>query len=336
MDMRSNHARSAIAYIAAGMLSLFLASDAHAQLKGDYVAGFTGLENGTQGPPGITIALPVYLYTTDDIRNDAGQSFGAHPRITAALTGIGVAWVTNVKILGGNLGGSAQPIAFMKSRIEGNSLDVPGSFAFTDVVVQPIQLGWHGPRADFVTGYSLFIPTGKWNLGGSDNAGLGMWSHLFQAGATLHLDNEHKWAFSSLASYEIHSHKKDTDVLKVGNIFTLEGGLGRTFVKIDMAGKTPVPTLITNVGVVYYGQFKVSSDQGGVLTPLLEGRKDRVFGAGVEGDVIIPKSKLVFGLRVEPEFGARNRTQGWTFLFTAAYLLKSFAKAPEEPAPASP
>jgi hypothetical protein len=26
-------------------------------------------------------------------------------------------------------------------------------------------------------------------------------------------------------------------------------------------------------------------------------------------------------LRAEPEFGARNRTQGWTFLLTTAYII---------------
>jgi hypothetical protein len=234
--------------------------------------------------------------------------------------------VTNAKVLGANFGGSAAPIAFIKSRLEGNSLDVPGSFKFTDIFVQPLQLGWHKARADFTVGYGLFLPTGKWELGGDDNAGLGMWSHLFQGGTTLHLDAQHQWTVSALASYEIHSHKKDNDLLKVGDILTVEGGLGRTFLKLDMAGGKPVPSRITNVGLVYYGQFKVSGDQGGQLTPLLAGRKDRVFGAGLEGDVILPKSGLVFGLRVEPEFGARNRMQGWTFLLTAAYELKSLAK----------
>jgi hypothetical protein len=77
-------------------------------------------------------------------------------------------------IAGANLGGSVVPIAFLKSRIEGSSLDVPGSFAFTDITVQPVQLGWHPKRADVVVGYSLFLPTGKWELGGSENSGLGL------------------------------------------------------------------------------------------------------------------------------------------------------------------
>jgi hypothetical protein len=323
--MRRTCERSAAAVIAAGMLLAVLATDAGAQLKGHYVPGFTGLQNGTQPSPGISIFLPVYFYTTDDIRNDDGESIGDGPRVHVTFTGPGAAWVTNAKVLGANLGGSAAPIALIKSRLEGNALDVPGSFQFTDIFLQPVQPGWHTPRADFVAGYGLFLPTGKWDLGGDDNAGLGMWSYLFQAGTTVNLDAGHTWSVSTLASYEIHSHKEDTDI-KVGDILTLEGGLGRTFLKMEMVGERPVPSLITIVGLAYYGQFKVTSDEGGQLTPLLEGRKDRVYGLGPEVTMIIPQSRLVFGLRVEPEFGARNRTQGWTIMFTGAYELKSLSK----------
>ena len=331
---RDERSRVVGASLVAGILLLLLGSDAKAQLKGHYVPGFTGLQSGTQPPPAISVFLPLYFYTTNDIRDDNGERLGAQPRINATFIGPGVLWVTNAKILGGNLGGSVVPIAFIKSRIEGASLDVPGSFAFTDIFVQPIQLGWEKTRADFVVGYSLFIPTGKWEQGGDDNAGLGMWSHDLQAGTTLHLDNKHQWTFSALTTYEIHSEKKDSDI-KVGDILTIEGGLGKSFDKFEMAGATPVPALVTNVGLVYYGQYKLTSDKASVITPLLAGRKDRVFGAGVEGNVILVKSGLVFGLRVEPEFGARNRTQGWTFLFSAAYQLKSLVKAHEPVAPES-
>ena len=319
---------AATSYAGIAVLSVVLAAGAQAQLKGHYVPGFAGLQSGTQPPPGISVFLPVYFYTTDDIRNDDGESFGANPRVNATFLGPGVALVTNTKLLGGNFGASVAPLNFIKSRIEGNSLDVPGSFAFTDMYVQPIQLGWEKPRADFVAGYGFFAPTGKWELGGDDNAGLGMWSHLFQAGTTLRLDTTHEWTLSALGSYEIHSHKKDTD-LKVGDLLTVEGGLGKTFLKLEMAGGKPVPTLVTNLGLVYYGQFKMTSDKAGQGTSLLEGSKDRVFAVGLEGNVIIPKSKMVFGLRIEPEFGARNRTQGWTFLLTVAYELKSLVRSPE-------
>ena len=297
---------------------------AYAQLKGHYVPGFTGLQNGSQAPPSVTIVLPVFFYTTDTLKNDEGETLRAHPRINSSFIGPGLVWVTNAKLFGGHLGGQVLPVAFMKARIEGPSLDVPGSFNFSDIYVQPFQLGWERPRADFVAGWGVFMPTGKWELGGDDNGGLGMWSNDFQAGTTVRLDNRRAWTTSVLGTYEIHSKKKDVD-LKAGTILTFEGGLGRSFyAKVD---GTPLPR-ITSVGLVYYTQFKVTSDFASVLTPLIEGKKDHVFGIGGEASVFLPKPKLLLGFRAVPEFGAVNRTQGLTLMVTLGYQAKLLVKAP--------
>ena len=296
---------------------------ANAQLKGHYVPGFTGLQNGSQGPPAITIVLPVFFYTTDTLKGDEGQTLSEHPQITSTFIGPGLVWVTNVKLLGGNLGGQFLPASYMKARIEGPSLDVPGAFHFSDIYLQPLQLGWERPRADFVAGWGIFMPTGKWTLGGDDNGGLGMWSNDFQAGTTVRLDNKRAWAASVLGTYEIHSKKKDRE-LKAGNILTLEGGLGRSFYA-KVAG-TPLPRIAT-IGLVYYTQTKVTSDFAGIATPLVEGRKDHVFGVGAEGSVFLPKPRLLLDLRVVPEFGAVNRTQGVTVVVTLGYQAKFLAKA---------
>lgn len=329
--MTNRYTRLAVLVATSGLLSLADVGEAAAQLKGHYVPGFTALMDGTQPPPGISIALPIYYYTTNDIRNDAGDRIGISPRINVTFVGPVVAWVTNKKLFGGNYGGYIAPLAFIKSRIEGKSLDVPGSWAFTDIELQPLQLGWETKKANFITGWSLFFPTGKWELGGSDNSGLGMWSNLFQAGTTLHLDTKHLWNFSTLAGYEIHSHKRGSD-LRVGDILVFEGGLGRTFVRLSTEGGKPTPSLVTDVGVVYYASFKVTSDQAAVGTSFLENRKDRVYAVGVEGSFVFPKSGWVLGLRVEPEFGARNRTQGLTLVLTTAYQLKKPPKLFREPA----
>jgi hypothetical protein len=312
----------AVAVAAAGS-----ARDASAQLKGHYIPGFTGLANGSQAPPGVNLILPIYFYTTDTLKDDNGDALGVNPRVNASFLGPGVAWVTNLKLLGGNWGGQALPIAFMKSRIEGNSLDVPGSLKFTDIYFQPLQLGWHQPRADYTVGWGFFAPTGSWELGG-DNGGLGMWSNDFQAGATLRLDDKRAWATSLLATFEIHSKKKDTE-LQVGDILTLEGGTGKSFYKkID---GTPIPQ-IASIGLVYYGQFKVTSDEGPLGgTRFFEGKKDHVFGVGLEGSLYLPKPKLFLSLRVLPELGAVDRSQGWTFLLSLAYEVKSLVKLPPHP-----
>ncbi len=112
------------------------------------------------------------------------------------------------------------------------------------------------------------------------------------------------------STYQIHSKKKDVD-LKAGDILTFEGGLGKTFyAKVD---GTPLPR-ITSVGLVYYSQFKVTGDVASALTPLIEGKKDHVFGVGVEANVFLPKPKLLIGFRAVQEFGVVNRTQGLTLM----------------------
>jgi hypothetical protein len=119
--------------------------------------------------------------------------------------------------------------------------------------------------------------------------------------------------------------------VRVGDILSLEGGIGKSF--YHPVEGTPVPR-VTSLGVAYYAQLKVTGDSGPALVmPLLEGHEDRVFGVGVEGSVYLPKAKLLIGLRVVPEFGARNRTQGVTAVLTLARELKSFVKPPEEARP---
>ena len=300
--------------------SLTIANSSAAQLKGHYVPGFTGLQNGSMAPPGITVAVPWYFYTTDRILDETGKAAAASPRVNVSFTGLAVSWSTNYKVGGARYGASIVPVAFIKSRIEGNNLDVPDSFSFTDIEVDPVSLVWESKQADFIFNYAFFAPTGKWELGGRDNAGLGMWSNLFQTGTTVRLDSEGEWTISLLGSYEIHSKKKNTNI-EVGDIATFEGGIGKTFVKVSMIGNNnPVPTRILNLGIVSYGQLKMTDDKAGPITSLLT--RDRVLAVGGEGDLILPLSGWVVGLRIEPEFGARNRTEGWMSLLTIAYSVQ--------------
>jgi hypothetical protein len=308
------------------MIVASLVSDASAQLKGHYIPGFTGLDNGTQPPPSITLAVPFYFYPTDTIKDGDGQTLGVNPQIKVAFTGLSAIVVTNAKLLGANYGFQVVPVDGIRSRIESNSLDVPGSWGFSDITVMPLWLGWHKPRADVVAGWSFFIPTGEWEQGGDDNSGLGMWSHDFQLGTTVHLDTVRKWSTSVLGTYEIHTRKKDS-ALKVGDILTLEGGTGRAF--YQKVSGAALPRIIT-VGAVYYAEFKTTADEGGgpLLDEFFAGNKDRVFGVGGEVSVFLPKPKLLLDARFVPEFGAHTRTQGLAFLFTVGYQVKSLAKTP--------
>jgi hypothetical protein len=58
------------------------------------------------------------------------------------------------------------------------------------------------------------------------------------------------------------------------------------------------------------------------------GFKDRIFSAGPEFNIYIPKPRLTFLVRYEPEFGGRVRTQGQTVVVSLAWVAKSFGKQP--------
>ncbi|MXV53212.1 hypothetical protein GS399_19780 [Pedobacter sp. HMF7647] len=298
---------------------------AKAQLKGTHLLGDMGLQSGSQPPPSFTPAVALYNYHTSKFVTANKDEIKA-PDINMFLLGLGGSWVTNAKILGGNYGGSIL-IGFASSKIEGNLIATKSSLAFTDLYVQPLQLGWKTKQADFTFGYALYLPTGKYELGGDDNAGLGILTNEFSAGTTVYFDPKKEWNISTLLSYGINSKKKNTqdNEITVGNPLTIEGGLGKTWYK--PVKRTPLPMII-NAGAVYYMQFKTTADE--MRIPVISNstfdlaNKDHIYALGAEANVFIPKIKSSIGLRWVGELGAENRTQGNSFFITIAPFITFF------------
>lgn len=293
-----------------------------AQLKGGHILGSAGLQAGTQAPENVlSVYVPGYFYEAGSLRNADGDKAIANPDINMFLTGVGANYVSDFKILGANYGATIL-LAFASNTIQGSYVDSKSPFAFTDMLVQPVQLGWHHKKADFVFSYQLYLPTGKYELGATDNSGLGMFINEFSAGTTLFFNDKKTVHFSAVAAYEINGKKKDTDI-KTGDILSIEGGLGKTFYMMN-AEKT-APKGILNAGLIYYLQYKVSSDKIPVGTLVLEPDKDRVGALGAEVNYLHIGCKTSAGLRWVSELGAVNRFQGNTFFLTLAHIF-SFKK----------
>ncbi|MGH9145882.1 MAG: SphA family protein [Vicinamibacterales bacterium] len=298
-------------------------SRAWAQNKGDRIPGNVGLHVGTQPPPGIYPGYLLWIYPTDTIKDADGNRIGSgQGGLTSVLHGALVSWVTPYMVAGGHVGGLFV-LPFIRNRIQANALDVDTGLSLTDSIFTPINIGWHRPGADSVAAYSLYVPSGKFEAGGSDNSGLGMVGQELSFGTTGFFDERKLWHAAVNVAYEWHTKKNDVD-LRVGEILTFEWGAGKTFYKkVDH----PLP-LVTNVGIVGYGQFKVTEDSGSARL-FQDIGKDRVYALGGEINVFIPQAGLTVIRRVIPEFGARLRTQGTTVSISLAYVAKSFiAKAP--------
>ncbi len=299
----------------------------HAQFNGHNTKGDFGLLSGSQAPPGLYLIAPMYVrYDADTLRNSAGESVGVDPERRGSIDVnayvLGVVWVSEHKIFGANYSFQIFP-AFTDNVLEAPILDVDDGVdtGFTDLYIQPINLGWHTARADFIAGLGIYAPTGRYEPFGDENLGLGMWSFEVFGGTTVYLDKAKSWHFAATAFYETHTDKKDTNA-RVGDLLTVEGGLGWSF----MQG-------LGNLGLAYYGQWKVTEDDLGIgldlpielPVELLVG-KHRVYGVGPELSFPIATKKKLIGFlnaRYLWETGARSTLEGNTFVFTATFPIPS-------------
>jgi hypothetical protein len=175
--------------------------------------------------------------------------------------------VTPFKILGAHYGASY--MEFISNGIV--SVAAPNfrrssSYTFGDLYVQPAILGWETSVADFTAAYAFFAPTG------SGSGGQHMWINEIDLGGTLYPGAGKKWNVSAMTYYDFNRRKNNADI-KVGNILTLAGGIGRSFHK-GMA----------NAGIAYGAQWKMSHDSGSDIPAFLPVTNGRVFGLGPQLD----------------------------------------------------
>jgi hypothetical protein len=230
--------------------------------------------------------------------------------------------VSKAKVLGANYGAMVVlPFANASLEAPAFQLDRTLDTGAADMLVRPIDLGWHTKRADVAAGFQVYIPTGRYTPGADDNLGKGMWTYEPFLGTTVYFDEKKTLSLAATAYWEIHGSKQDSDV-KVGQILSLQGGLGKSFLGGGLI-----------IGAAYYAQWKLTKDQlrefvlpGGGEIGVDFPNKHKVFGFGP--DVTLPvatKSKLfaLVNIRYLWETGARVKTQGNTLAVTATFPVPS-------------
>jgi hypothetical protein len=286
---------------------------ASAQLNGQNIKGDAGLKSGSQAPPGAYVAVPLWFYTADEVKNRNGETV-LSGKLDAAVFGAALNVVTPKKLFGANYG-FLVVLPWANNRVQGaEDFDSNPGVGLTDMYVQPINLGWHTPRADVILAYGLYLPTGRYENGADNNTGLGMWAQEFLAGTTLYLNSARSLHAATTATFNVQSKKRDSST-KVGNILNLEGGAGADFLGGGLTA-----------GLAYYGTFKVSDDQfDSPLAQLLIRGRNRVWGLGPEVTLAIAANKTVYGfvtVRYQWELAARTATQGAAWNILATFPLK--------------
>ncbi len=308
-------------------LAVLTAIPARAQLNGSHTLGDFGVKSATQPGPGFYATAFYYRYSTDTIRDRDGDTIRAFPDSPTSMVIHAYApllwYVSKAKVLGANYG-AFTVLPWVNGSIEAPafSLDETSATRFSDTVVRPIDLGWHLAKADVSAGFQFYAPTGTYEPGGSGNTGKGMWTYEPFLGATVYFDEKKTLSLATTAFWELHGKKKDTDV-RVGQILTLEGGLGKSFLGGGLV-----------IGAAYYAQWKLTADDlgsfvlpgGGTVDLTLANNKHKVFALGP--DVTLPiasKSKLyaLVNMRYLWEMGARTKTQGAGLVVTATFPVPS-------------
>jgi hypothetical protein len=305
---------------------LLLPRSVHAQLNGSHTLGDFGVQSGSQPQPGFYTALFYYRYDTDTIKDADGNTIRLSPDSPGSI-GITAAapllwYVTKAKVLGANYGAMAV-LPWANASLEAPAFDLAGTIdtSFSDMVFRPLDLGWHAKRADVAAGFQLYVPTGRYVQGASDNIGKGMWTYEPFLGTTVFFDERRTASFATTAFWEFHGDKKDTNV-NVGQILTLEGGLGKSFLGGGLI-----------IGAAYYAQWKLTEDElgrfvlpGGSQIEAELANKHKVFAFGP--DVTLPvasKTKLfaLVNIRYLWETGARSKTEGQSLVVTATFPIPS-------------
>ena len=212
----------------AGLLILAAASAAAAQQN--FLPGFAGLKDASQAPPGIYAALVGWGSTSNTVVDNSGNSHTlSNGSLDIYLGGVAVSIVTKWKLLGANYGASIL-VPGLNTRTEIPALNVNknGGFGLTSTYIQPINLGWHTPRADFILGYAVYLPTGSWSFNGCCNYGLGMFTQEISAGTTFYFTKSQSVHLAAELVYDINSYKKDTSYRQSFPL-TLQGGLGMNY-----------------------------------------------------------------------------------------------------------
>lgn len=290
-----------------------------AQLNGSNIKGDTGLKAGSQAPPGAYVAVPLWFYTADAVKDRDGHEV-LTGSIDSALFGVALNVVTQKKLFGGNYG-FLVVLPWANNRVQGaEDFDSNPGSGITDMYVQPISLGWHTPGADFTAAYGLFLATGRYEDGADNNTGLGMFGQEVLLGTTLYLNKQRSLHAATAATFDFLSEKKDSET-RVGNIPNLEGGFGADFLK---GGLT--------VGLAYYGTFKLTDDTFDArLAPRLIRDKNRVWGLGPEVTLALATKQAVYGfvtLRYQWELAARTSTEGAAWNILAVFPLKPIRLQP--------
>ncbi|MGD0444088.1 MAG: transporter [Edaphobacter sp.] len=309
----------------------------HAQQKGQYLPGQSGLNAGVLPDPGFTYANITVNYYADTLKNANGSS-------TPLTTAYNIWAVENVffyepkqRFLGAKFAPYILAPTFANGSLTLGAINFPnltvnaGGAGIGDIWVQPLNLGWSFRRADVSFGDGFVAPTGRYTPGASNNIGSGYWGNDLLTGSTVYLTKNKGTSANLFTDWEVHGSKTSGQgtSLTPGQTFTMEWGLGQVLpLKKDFSQ-------LFQAGVIGYDQWQLTNN-GGLVAPNIPASAFpyySVHAIGFQTNYILPAKALNFYFKFEDEYRAFARPQGRTIVFGGTWTLRI---PKPQPLPAKP
>lgn len=286
-------------------VEVVLAADSvDAQDLGHKLPGLIGLEAGKVPPPGLYLIDRIVSYEADELRDRTGTPIPvADLQLLGRANGAGLSYTIQLPRRTTSFTmTAAAPLARLRLNIHDRPEASVDRFGLADIYIQPALLGWRLERVDLVASYGFYLPTGTSPLAGGKGLSNGHVTHQFSAGGSIYANKNRTSFVTALASYGANLRKRRIDITR-GDTLTVQGGAGMNLFN-----------RVVEAGLAFNSLWQVRADRGADLPVVLRGARDRVYGLGPDGAVMIKAIQSQLRIRYEWDIGARSRPKGNVFV----------------------
>jgi hypothetical protein len=295
--------------VGVSLVLLHINASTFAQDLGHKLPGAVGLDAARIPEPGLYLVDRILIYEAEKLRDRNGNLLPTAPfNLLARANAFGVSYTTktsrNSIFLTMTVGG---PIAQVKLNIQNSPEVGVDRLGLGDLYIQPVRLGWRKQRSDLVTSYSIYLPTGRSPLAGGQGVSSGQITQEFSGGGSIYSQGRDHF-LTALASYQLNGRQRGIDITR-GDSVQIQGGIG-----------TKLFRELAETGIAGYALWQVRDHRGAQLPPVLNGVRDRVYGLGPDGAILVKAIQGQLRVRYEWDFGVRARPQGHIFVFGINFL----------------
>ena len=282
-----------------------------AQVRGVYPLGMSATNSGVTPEPGVSYVNQFLFYSRNQAKGPTGEVLATgHNSVMMDMNTL--VWVGKRRIdfLGGPLFSMSATIPIANNSLSSDiNGGISGGGGLADSYYQPFILGWRTRRADIRAVYGFLAPSGRFNVGASNNVGSGYWTHAFSSGQTFYLNANRTTAISTFQMYEIHTTQEGTRI-HPGDTLNLDYSLTRVL--------SLHRDLNLQVGLVGYEQWQLTDKTGPGITPVQSSAHYSVNALGFGSTLMLPARKVSVGIKYFKEFEDRSTFQGYSFQITAS------------------